>query len=386
MKILLITSTIGKSATGLVAERLIRGMSKEAELEIILQSGNPDELKSNYSVFPLKRIIASEFITKLCLVLFNFPLNEIRWIRKVKKEAIKKSRNWRPDIVMSLVSASDYKSLIAGYQISTNLNIPFYIHATDPMPAPMHWGEKPVLRKAIKNTIRKAFKKAGYISLSNDQMLQYQLSSLGLSMNEKTFVIHNPVPDLFLQTPKGSLSKKDHIFLYLGNTYTMRKPDALIKAFCNYASINTKAILKFVGNRNPNLDDYDIPGAVKSRIMCEQWNEEIGELIEEADVLVDLDINAVNDVFISSKLMQYIATDKVILSISSQNSPSFNFLDQVRDSVVFSNHDINQITTSMQNASNKSSFLTADSIKKRIDLTKSIRPTNTAKKIIKHLN
>jgi len=383
MKILIITNTISNSATGIVASRLIEGLSHHTKPEVILQKINHGDLNINAKEIPLQRIVQNEFITKLCLVLFHFPLNELKWIKKVKRTAIKITNNNRPDLIMTLVSASDYAILVAGSKISSRLKIPLYIHGTDPMPAPPHWGEKPVLRRAIMKTIHKAFKKAKYLSLSNETMLEYQLKMLGLNKTQRTFVIHNPVPDQFLTTQPVSQDKDIDIFLFLGNTYTMRKPDLLIRAFAVYAKANQKAVLKFAGSRNPDLDNYDIPINIRSRIKCETWTKKPQDIIEEASVLVDLDIQAEHDVFISSKLMQYIGTDKVILSITSPSSPSSGFLNPIRDSVVFSRHDPDQIVAAMDRAIKRKKSLDPNIFRERVEFARSLQAIESGKKIVR---
>jgi len=253
------------------------------------------------------------------------------------------------------------------------------------MPAPPHWGERPILRSSIIKAVKKAFQQAKIISLSNPRMLDYQISTIELEKSKKTFIVYNPASFQFIESKSNSDDSKQDIFLYMGNIYTMRQPDLLIKAFSEYAKSNSKAILRFVGNRQPEMNKYIIPKDISSKIQCHSWTTDPTDYLKNATVLIDMDIHAHDDVFISSKLIQYINTDKIILSITSYNSPSYNFLQRIHDSVVFAHHDFDQLMRAFDRTLEMNKTIDHQTIDKRRIFAESLTAKEMGIKILNQL-
>lgn len=326
MRILIIASSVTGGATGIVSAALIKGLINNhcevfAFYEKARNTDVPSFLQPVSQVIDYKPIRTSEFFTNLCILLLRYPLNEIRFINNFVADA-KKIHEVNPfDVIMALSSASGLHIIEAARKFADRTSLPFYIHATDPMPAPPPWYNNQYLRKALILTARKPFGKADIISLSNRAMLVYQLSIMKLTKT-KNFVALNPTKNEFIAS---SITTKNSIpvFLYVGSIYHQRKPHFLIKAFQKYVLSGQAADLVFLGhNQKLVLSDYEIEEKVKCHIKKMPFVQDPADQIASCDVLVDFDSDFKNDVFISSKLITYLNTNKPILSITTKGSPS----------------------------------------------------------------
>jgi len=73
--------------------------------------------------------------------------------------------------------------------------------------------------------------------------------------------------------------------------------------------------------------------------------------IRQADILVSIDADDKDPVFLPSKLLDYLSTDRVVLSISPRGSPAETMLGLVPKSSVQSSHDLVAIANAMEKAS-----------------------------------
>jgi glycosyltransferase involved in cell wall biosynthesis len=352
MKILLITSKIGQTATGIVTKNIIEGLLQNGAEVHVISDGESNVFSDNVNLqttrIKYKRIKSSSFFSELCLLLLKYPLNEIKFIKKATKKAIDLHSQYTYDIVMVLSSAAGFHLLRSGLAIKHKAKLPLYIHATDPIPAPTQWYNTQSLRTALIASAKKVYKKADVISLSNKYMLEYQLKIMDIK-NIPSFVVHNPsTNDVIIQNIQND---KPKIFLYVGSIYHQRQPDELLKAF-EIFSKDKKVELWFLGNNKKlNLEKHNFNKESMSKIRLLDFQKDPSKIIEQAHVLIDFDANFKNDVFISSKLITYLNTNIPILSLTPRNSPSDNLLnDNINLGIIKMYYNENNRITAFQEA------------------------------------
>ena len=74
------------------------------------------------------------------------------------------------------------------------------------------------------------------------------------------------------------------------------------------------------------------------------------DYIRKSSVLIDIDADIANDVFISSKLIQYLSYDRTILCISPENSPARKLLQNKTKTVIISGHKQDDILSALVTA------------------------------------
>jgi glycosyltransferase involved in cell wall biosynthesis len=209
-----------------------------------------------------------------------------------------------------------------GYKLAKLYEIPFIVHATDPLPSPVPWGEKSIYRKAVLKAIKPFYSKADLISATNPLMLDYQLNALKLQY-KKSFVLYNPT-GVFKEF--NSLAIKKNTFLYLGSLYGKRNPEVLIDMFIILLDTIADAKLIFVGSAI-SLSDYSIPRDKLKNFKVVGWTDNPEKHIEEAEILLDYNANIENDVFIASKLTKYVGYNRKILALSGKHSAPEDFIE-----------------------------------------------------------
>ncbi|MFN4299823.1 MAG: hypothetical protein ACK4EX_08860 [Thermaurantimonas sp.] len=375
MKILIIAFSIGKSAAGVVAEELFTELiNQNPDVHIICNENFSKKISSDkVSQLGLKNIHHNRF-DKLLLICTHFEINGWKWVSKGLSVFKKIHDNFKPDVVLCFTSAYGFRVLDLGYKIAKIYNIPLAIHSVDPNPSSSGWGENYLLRKAIVSIVKPYYQYAKFISATNEQMLSYQLEILSIKNNKNTKVIFNPARKPL--TVKSNLSEKN-TFLYLGTLYEKRNPQLIIDAFLEFNKINNGSKFLFVGENK--CKSLFIPQELSMNIIFNEWTSNPEIFINKSSVLVDIDANIPNDVFISSKLSQYLMYDKPILCITPIGSPSRELTKSLTQTVFCVNHNKEEILKGMQFLTNKiydnNMFLERESIREKFsvkNITKNI--------------
>jgi glycosyltransferase involved in cell wall biosynthesis len=387
MKILLITSKIGQTATGIVTKNIIEGLLQNGAEVHVISDGESNVFSDNVNLqttrIKYKRIKSSSFFSELCLLLLKYPLNEIKFIKKATKKAIDLHSQFTYDIVMVLSSAAGFHLLRSGLAIKHKTKLPLYIHSTDPIPAPKEWYNTQSLRTALIASAKKVYKKADVISLSNEYMLEYQLRIMNIK-NIPSLVIHNPSTNHVIT--QNIQNDEPKIFLYVGSIYHQRQPDELLKAF-EIFSKDKKVELWFLGNNKKlNLEKHNFNKESMSKIRLLDFQKDPSKIIEQAHVLIDFDANFKNDVFISSKLITYLNTNIPILSLTPRNSPSDNLLnDNIDLGVVKMYYDEENMPESLQRVISLNNSMSQDILNNRNKLLTDFDKNNVGEKMLSFL-
>ena len=115
----------------------------------------------------------------------------------------------------------------------------------------------------------------------------------------------------------------------------------------------------FIGTKPEVINKYIELFSIKNKCIYVPWVDSVDEYISDASLLIDIDIDAENDVYLSSKLIKYLNSDVPILSITGNNSPSRKLVSQKGLGVICVHHDFNLI---------KSSILSLHTIQVNLDI------------------
>lgn len=345
MKILCITFKIGQETpAGIVFEDIVKELVSLENYVVLLTSLNTAkiEVKNNF-VIPANFSLPEKLHKSLTMV-FKKALENFYWeiySYLTKRKSIAKIS---PDVIMVLASAGTPEAINLGRRFSEYLKRPLYIHLVDPIPPPTHWGVYKPYRLSMPKTISKSVQRASLFSMNNLKMIQYQQKYFKFNILSKSFVLPDPVNgerQFF-----GAIDEKK-IFTYLGTFYGIRNPVSLIKGFEYFLRLGYDAELHIVGNNAINLKGYVENIKTIDKIKLKPYTNNLDEIYKHSAVLIDVDVNFPGDVFSSSKLKRYLFMDRPVILITHTDSPSSLMLEEVNNSVFKTDHDINNISTSM---------------------------------------
>ena len=381
MNILVIVQEIGDNAAGLVTENLLKGwFNSNNDIRVICKSNANKSFSTDAIVKVNEMIPQRSAIGKILMILTTKEWSVRRWVKKAMVTYEKVFFEFKPQVVLAMSSAANFASFDLGYRISKKYHIPLALHAFDPIPSTIGWGENKYYRRAMASCVKPFYNHSTWISSTNQSMLNYQLDTVGIRDNKVTFVIENPSDQTHYNLNETA---KNFNFVYLGNLYNKRNPQILINAFSDYCIENPSAHLFFVGKVSSNLT-INIPIDARNNIHFEDWTDSPQKYIEQASVLIDIDADLENDVFISSKLTNYLGINRLILCITPPNSPASQLLATIGNSVLGCNNEELLILKALKDCESKSTSTL--SYKDRKEVRNRLKVETIIKKWTSYLN
>lgn len=382
MKLLVISANVGSTAPGIVFEKIIQGLSINNEVNVLTAS-----YKKRIDLSNVKQIIVSKksnfhpYIFKLLVSIFGINPYDLYWSNKSIRKLLK-NNIIDVDIVCSFISNHNYMGLICGEKISNKYKIKHVVYSVDAIPAP-GWPENKKYFNAVKGMMNKYLKNIDAIFSSNKKMLEYQLTTFKHKAGIITDVVFNPSENLTLTDYPPTYGALNY-FLYTGNIYGVRNPKYLLSAFEMFLDEFPNSKLVFVGTKFNDSSFYFLKETTIEKIEIHPFTSELNEYYRKATALIDIDADIDNDVFLSSKMINYLSVKKVIISETGNNSPSRELFSGC-ESIIQCGHDANQIYNAFIKASQLTNNLSFESRKKILEKFSINNATNVFEESLRKL-
>jgi glycosyltransferase involved in cell wall biosynthesis len=344
MKILVITENVGRTAPGIVFERLIHGLSSFHQIDLLTADYDPSIDLSN-----LEKIVISKKkeihprIFKFFLSFLGVNLFDRFWAN----DAVKKINNntVQYDLVLSFLSFQHYAALIAGTYFCKKYNVKLAAYSVDAIPAPIGWLNHDRYYLGLDKMIEKYLSKVDAFFSSNPQMLEYQLKKITPKTVFLSDVVYNSGVVNSIEYPK--ISYVNNNFLYTGGIYGVRKAEYLLQGFEKLLEEYPDSRLIFVGSHLLASTLLSVKPQTIDKIEIVPFTKDLTEYYRKATALIDIDADIENDVFLSSKMTNYIMINRMIISETGTNSPSRHLFKGI-DSILQCGHDSDQICEAMK--------------------------------------
>lgn len=343
MKCLIIASDIGITAPGIVYETIIRELVKYADISVITPMRREGiDLPVTYLKTAPKSYehyrIAYASMSFFCTNLFDEY-----WLLRQKKlldEEVIKQQN----IIISFASFFHYKGVMLGSYLANKYNKKWVIYSVDAIPAPIGWCKKGCFYWNTCRFISNYISQCDAFFSANAQMLHYQLESLKPSP-KLSGVLYTPIrSDLIMDSSSASDMPT---FLYTGGLYGPRKKEDLLNGFRLLIKDYPAACLVFVGIKRPEIFDSYKDLIATGNLKIYGYTHDLRKFYQCATALIDINAYFDNDVFLSSKMVNYLTIKKPIVSITGLNSPSRNIFTQ-DPSILHCRHDAQEIYTALK--------------------------------------
>ena len=343
MNILCIASDVGKSAAGIVFDTIIRELAKYNEISLI--SPEIKRMIKQSSIKILETVPSGFRHYKLdiySMSLLGFNIFDYKWVA-FQKRIIRDKDIENVDVIMSFASNCNYKEVMLGAYLARKYNKKWVIYSVDAIPAPMEWLPRKKLYKNTSKFISKYISKCDGFFSANKQMLDYQLREIGDYQGCKGVML-TPMRENY--KPNNIKNNSETIFLYTGYLYGPRKIDSLMQGFKKYLKRKPKAKIIFIGQNNTTYFNPYMDLLESKNVEVVGFTENLTMYYDNATALLDINSVFDNDVYLSSKIANYLSLNKPIIAISGLNSPIRNIFTE-DDSIIHCLHEVDDIYNAM---------------------------------------
>ena len=347
MNILCVANEFGESAAGIVYETIVKELAVDNSVYILYPNCSRC-IKYNCVDSNSLRNIPYNInwrLSNLSATILGCNIVDVLKSKKLTR-TIDLTNIPKIDFILSFVSQQKYFGLMVGRSLSKRLRTKWAVYSVDAIPAPFTWDKNYIRRRNVSFVFRKLTRKCDLFMSANPQMLQYQLEVLR-DFQGRAMVLYTP-------TSRIEMSDEDNInespvFLFAGNVYGRRRIDVLLKAFRLLVSDIPEAKLIFVG-QVPTDYFTDYNDLIQNKnIEIHAYTKSIEKFYKIATVLLDINADTPNDVFLSSKIINYLSIHKPIVCISGENSPAQN-LFTLDDTIFHCLHNVESILSAMKKA------------------------------------
>lgn len=366
-KFLILTESLGKTAPGIVFERLVGEIAARYDVVVVClndhTSGGRCEIHSESqagdSGIAVLTPKTKARLSKLSLALFgddwSARLNAMA-LASVFDRCGKSAQSF--DYVFSLVSFRHTSPLLLAEKLirrgTAKKNIAYFV---DAIPAPLGWSSDNREFKGLQKFTARRLQRLDALFSSNAQMLKYQMGLVQSEAPPFSGVLFNPIVGGRKIFPPPTSGRYN--FLYTGGIYGKRTPRHILEALKKALKINPDIYLVFVGSRIEDRDLAVLDDFERDHVIVKSFVSDLDPYYQDATVLVDIDADMDVDVFLSSKVTNYLPVNRVILSETGSDSPASKLLGGLK-SVIQCSHNPDQIADCMIAAIDKSATVTFD--------------------------
>lgn len=313
------------------ANRLIKYATEQnINFDIITRHiGNGKKFKNNlkeygnvYRAFSLDNFYIKGAMRVIGHDLENLPDAEILWYPFALKKAKECMKNNSYDCIYT--RSVPFTSHLIGLQLKRKFGLPWVAHFSDP------WTDSPYVhykkaRTKIKNLDweKKVIEQADKLIFTSQETVELIMGKYDKSLLKKAYVLpHSYDPESIRKTDYIKDEKKPCRISYVGNFYGKRTPEDLFKAI-------EIAMLK-----KPDLENlisFQFFGSMPSKYVSMINVKELSKLVtyhgeisyqesqnemSKADALINIDAPGDINVFLPSKIIEYLAFDKPIIALT----------------------------------------------------------------------
>lgn len=318
MRILIISYEIGYSASGIISCRVANEMAKQGhDIKVIAQrirwedvsSGlECHEIHSPFNYYSITARVLKRIGRSLQFTFFEF---DNLWVFKSKKAIKRIFLSWIPDFVYC--RSTPFEPFFIGQYITNKYGYKVLMHFTDLMPPTSEFPTKKKFISRLSKQFRSVIESANKLSFGTKEMMEYETSLLNIELVEKYFISPDVVSDSRQRYYPLSVKKDTLSIVYFGFIYYSRNPIPLFESIEELRKEGYKCDLTVYSSQANNYRHYD-------GVYFVGRSQDRESALKDADVFVDLTIdeNMGRDVYVSSKIKDYLLFNRPILSISGE--------------------------------------------------------------------
>lgn len=343
MRLLITSLHFDAHAEGICTGRLVRALLNEGTQITLVTS---DDADTSYQHPNLRSIVLQNvYLPRKLFSLVNritgTPGSYYFWCRRVAALAPQLTGH---DLVYG--RSAPISSAEACRRLAGRLRQPYWVHYSDPFPYPWVGSGTPLFRRQAAYS-REVLNQAGTITFTTREALKFQERSTELELERKSFVLQHIGPE-----PAWLAKNSDQspVFAYIGSFYGKRNANALLEGFSAVLKTHPKARFVFVGSNPawvlPEAERLGVAAAVEVTPRV----KDVQPCMANADVLVALDADCGEPVFMTTKIVEYLLVNRPVLMVTTANSPSAQLVRRFPTSTVLVNEASDAIASGLDQA------------------------------------
>lgn len=317
MRIVFISEEIGVEAPGIVYDKIIRHLTEKCDLSLFSNKISEDLADRYHPIHTvLPRLNKFPYlIERGFFAILGIDILSKFWATKSVKAIVNKIA--RADVVITAIASNDLSPLYIGNEVAKKLQAKWVVYSVDAIPAPLGWSKDNRYYRSLRRFMMNKTREADAFFSSNPVMLAYQKTCLAPDFNGCTGVVFTPFSFITVNTTSNLDTPQ---FLYTGNIYGLRHIDSLLSAFSKFVAEFPNAKMVFVGNIDKSLFKGYESFIDNGNILLVGYTTHLDEYYSQSTVMLDLSADIPNDVFLSSKIVNYLPLGRTIVAIGGENS------------------------------------------------------------------
>lgn len=340
MRILAISDDIGVTAPGIVAERLLCAAQERCEVDVVtyeyVRSKGLPEIRGVHvcgQTFRNTKVRRRAVQWSIGLLARN-PFDEMRkrgLLGRLKGAAKgPASGHGGYDVILGFCYGYYLLGLTLGTYAKKAFGAPLVAYFVDAIPSPPGWIPDGRYRRSMGRMVSRGLAHSDGLLSSNAKMLGYQrgFAPAGLPSG----FVYTPCLGDRVRTYPHAGSGGKFVFLFTGSVYGPRRLSYLFGAFRELLRDRPDCEIWFVGTHDIGAQVAGLEPGVRAGVKVFPRTGDLGPYYGAAGALVDIDADLPDDVFLSSKITNYILVDRPIISETGPRSESrrlFAGLDSV---------------------------------------------------------
>lgn len=336
MNIIICSFDYGGSSSGICTKRITEGLASIGHRIVVVTAiCHQDNHHENIHVVRCSARPLSP--ARLYILIGNIlgrDISHLPWELRAGKVCDNLCRNWNPNVVYG--RGSPISGMKLAVSVSIRHRLPVVLHFADPIPATEDWLPSRLSRRRMIRTISPLLRHASRVSFVNSEAMNYQQKSIAsVPFSDKCYISPNCSPPFLDYGPPCV----KNVLMFVGSFLGSRKPDSLFAGL----EIALKTIpdieLHLLGASQENVLPYISSAALKRSVRFLPRTTDVFKKMSQATLLVDVDADFHEPIFISNKLMEYLSVDRLILCITPSGSPAEKMVSCMSDSVVTVRHE-----------------------------------------------
>lgn len=333
---------------GICTQRLAEALCREGVRVTVITSEKAEVVLGQWNVTSVIRVSSLPFRPRFLWGLVEKVLCNWRFFGN-NYHLFWQARVWRrnlPEDVNVIYGRSmPLSGCLAAWRLVKRSGLPLFIHFSDPVLSPWY-RPSPMPLRLLRRYYGKLVSAASGISFVTPDAIAYSEQAMGIRLTKKSFVLPHVAPAPLLLGPKPDSSAPT--FLYAGRFYGARTPEKLLAGFAKFLEWSPKAIFRFLGPESECILPAASRLGISSSIEVLPFTRDVTSAFRDADVLVALDAFHGAPVFMSTKIIEYLVTDRPVLLLSQPNSPAARLASRFPETALNAGEGADEIASAMR--------------------------------------